>query len=237
MRHDLSAAVSKHRLCLVVSLLFGAAFLVVMGPAFAVASNQQPAAVVVRVEEDWQLIASTPEPLVASPQVSSQMATDPNAAQFCNLHLNARDIPTYGAGGLQLQSWEGTNTLGSANSNSTAVMNTTNETITWTQYLRVDNSSNKVFFGISAASSATWGDFSGVEIAVPGASSTLANYSVNYSVQNSGVTFGANRVTYLGIQQVRTYYSDGTVSTDSTPRIIYPAPSSGSAASSSGVGP
>src|SRR5262249_5402563 len=92
----------------------------------------------------------------------------------------------------------------------------------WTQYLKQSNGQLK--FGVSAASSQTWGDFSGLEITYPNGQTNLNNYDVNYSVQNSGVTFGANRVTVFKLTAVRVYYSDGTVQTDSTERIVYAAP-------------
>ena len=45
------------------------------------------------------------------------------------------------------------------------VMETPNEVVTWTQYLT--GSGEKMQFGISAASSQTWGDFSGQSVVVP----------------------------------------------------------------------
>jgi hypothetical protein len=167
------------------------------------------------------LIVGEPNTHTASPQISSQMAQSPDAALFCNVHLNARDIPRYGEGGLQLQVWRGADNVGNKTSESLAVMETPNEVVTWTQYLTV--AGEKMQFGISAASSQTWGDFSGQSVLVPTDTFSLDNYSVDYSVQNSGVTFGANRVSYLAIVAVRIYYSDGSVQTDSTERIVYPA--------------
>jgi hypothetical protein len=191
---------------------------VVMGAAFAAGGRDRS---VVRVEEDWMFILGEPNSRIASPQISSQMAQSADAALFCNVHLNARDIPRYGEGGLQLQVWRGGDNVGNKTSDSLAVLDTPNEVVTWTQFLSTNG--EKMQFGVSAASSQTWGDFSGQSVVVPTDSLSLDNYSVDYSVQNSGVTFGANRVSYLAITEVRIYYSDGTMVTDSTERIVYPS--------------
>ncbi len=173
---------------------------------------------VVRVEEDWSLLVNQPDSSKASPQVSTQMARSTYTSRFCNLHINSCDIPSFRLGGVQLQSWQGS-TNQAALSIQSAVMNSANELVTWTQYLR--NDSGPLMFGISVASSTTWGDFSGQEIAVSGHSTYLGDYSSDYSVNNSGVTYGANRVTSMVLTAVRIYYSDGSVQTDSTPRVIY----------------
>jgi hypothetical protein len=173
---------------------------------------------VVRVEEDWSLLVSSPEAGRSSPQVSTQMARAPYASRFCNFHLNSCDVPTFRQGGLQLQVWQGAVNQ-AASSNGSSVMNTANELVSWTQYLRVDGNSLK--FGISAASSTTWGDFSGQEILVSSHSTNLAEYSSDYSVNNSGVTYGANRVTSMVLTCVRTCYSNGSMQSDSTPKVIY----------------
>jgi hypothetical protein len=178
-------------------------------------------AYVARVEEDWVLVLTEPNAAVASPQVSTQMARSPWAARFVNFHLNNGDVPDYTQGGLQLQVWHGTVHEGVANSDTRAIMQTSGETVSWTQYL--SRETGRMVFGISKASSETWGDFSGLSVAVSG-SLLLDNYSADYSQQNSGVTFGANRVASLTIVQTRIYYSDGTVQTDSTQRPVF-APS------------
>src|SRR5205823_11444659 len=119
---------------------------VLMGAAFAAAGWRDRS--VVRVEEDWQLILGEPNSRIASPQISSQMAQSPDAALFCNVHLNARDIPRYGEGGMQLQVWRNADNVANKTSESLAVMETPNEVVTWTQYLT--GSGEKMQFGISA---------------------------------------------------------------------------------------
>src|SRR5438552_356913 len=105
---------------------------------------------VVRVEEDWELIVAEPAQDRAAPQVSTQMSRSNTASRFCNFHLNSFDIPNYKQGGLQLQVWRGQDYLGYTNSVSSDVLNTSNERLSWTQYLNRDGGS--LSFGISAAS-------------------------------------------------------------------------------------
>jgi hypothetical protein len=183
---------------------------------------------VVRVEEDWTLVVNQTNDLVASPQVSTQMARWPGAQRFFNFHLNSVDLPAFALGGLQLQVWRGTDNLAVYTHSNASIMATPDELVTWTQYLRKDGST--LYFGISGASSQTWGDFSGIEVASTGNSSNLDDYDPSYSLQNSGVTFGANRVASFKLVAVRLYYSNGTVTTDSTERVVYAAPQQDGAA-------
>lgn len=177
---------------------------------------------VVRVEEDWRLVVNEVNSDTASPQVSTQMARAPYAARFCNFHLNSRDVPSFQEGGLQLQVWLGNDNLAAVNSASTSVMSTSNEEITWTQYLRRIN--GRIRFGIAAAASTTWGDFSGAEAIIPSGSTSLDDYDPDYSARNSGITYGANRVTVLELLRVRVYYSNGGQTEDLTRRQVYPEP-------------
>jgi hypothetical protein len=214
-------------------LLSGAALAVaalLAGPAtWTTTVGQTPpptGATLIRVEEDWSLTVNQPNADVASPQVSTQMARAPWAYRFCNFHLNSVDVPSFVVGGLQVQAWKDTTNLAVFTNPNSAIMATDNETVTWTQYLRV--SDGQVYFGIGTvqqgvpgASSQTWGDFSGMEINVPGSHTDLSYYDPSYSQQNSGVTFGANRVSSMVLVQVRYYYDDGSFQTDSTPRLVY----------------
>jgi hypothetical protein len=194
------------------------------GPATA----QTPAsgATIVRVEEDWSLSVNQPDGGLAAPQVSTQMARNLWTSRFCNFHLNSTDLPAFAIGGLQLQSWNGNQNLNVLTGTNGSIMSTPNELVTWTQYLRVAN--GNLYFGIGTlqpgvpgSSSTTWGDFSGMEIQVPGAWTDLSNYDRSYSENNSGITFGANRVDSFTQVAVRYYYSDGTVVTDSNSHVVY----------------
>jgi hypothetical protein len=186
---------------------------------------------VYRVEEDWLLTVNQVNSTLASPQVSTQMAKSTTTSRFFNFHLNSIDYPSFQLGGLQLQAWQGSTNTNVYTSPLTGTMSTDQETVQWTQYLR--NDSGSVKFGIgtiqqggaAGAVSTTWGDFSGIEVDAGGGSTILDNYDPQYSVSNSGVTYGANRVDTLTLMAVRRYLITGTVLTDSTPRVVYTASS------------
>jgi len=181
---------------------------------------------VVKVEEHWTLLINDPDPDISSPQISTQMARSPWAPRFCNFHLNSCDVPSFAQGGLQLQVWRDSTNLAVVTSSNRATMTTSNELVEWTQYLKLTGAS--LTFGISSASSQTWGDFSGVQVQIPGGSLLLDEYSADYSQQNSGVTFGANRVSSLVLVWSKVTYADGSYTLDSTPRVVFSAPLIGS---------
>jgi hypothetical protein len=175
---------------------------------------------VVRVEEDWELIVKNPDWNVAAPQVATQMKRWEGSSRFFNLHLNAVDLPKLALGGMQLQAWQGTNNLASTTSANNDIMNTPNEVVSWTQYLW-KKPDGKLYFGVSTASSETWGDFSGQEVQMPTGNTNLDEYSPSYSASYSGITFGANRVASFKLLRVRVLLSDGAVVTDNTTRAVY----------------
>jgi hypothetical protein len=194
-----------------------------------------PGGLVARVEEDWSVSVNQPDATLAAPQFSTQMARSPWASRFCNLHLNSVDFPSFNLGGVQTQSWHGSTNLAVVTSPDANIMSTPYELVTWTQYLRVDTASNQLMFGVGTlqpntpgSSSTTWGDFSGMEVAVSGGSKLLDAYDPNYSVQNSGITFGSTRVDSMVLVAVRYYDAAGNLlSTDSTPRVVFSGDSGG----------
>lgn len=196
-------------------------------PLPAQAPNGPPSGLtLVRVEEDWSLSVNQPDASVAAPQVATQMARSTTTHHFAQLLLNFTSLPSFAAGGLQLQSWRDTQNLAVTTSSNNAVMSQANELVTWTQYLRVNN--GQLYFGVGTlqsgvpgASSHTWGNFSGLEVQVPGTPADLSYYDRSYSQNKSGVTFGANRVDSFTLVKVRYYYSDLSVVTDSNAYVVY----------------
>ena len=183
---------------------------------------------VVAVQEDWSLRINDPGPNTGSPQVSTQMAASANAPLFFLLHLNSTQVGTSRAGGLELEAWRNTTFLAASPNPNQTTLSTPNELVTWTQVL--SRGTTKLTFSVAAASSSTWGDFSYGWASVSATSLTttdltLDNYTPDYSVRNSGITYGANRVDSLTLVRVRKYYLDGSVTTDSTPRVVYTQPS------------
>lgn len=179
-----------------------------------------PAPQVVRVEEDWVLVLNQPNDSAISPQFHTAMSPAGNFNNFfAQVVWNYREIPDFRAGGLQLQLWNGQEVV-QYKSDREDPLSTAAETIRWTQVL--ETSDGVLTFRISDGQSVTWGDFGdGLHLASAGGPVDLNGYSPEFSVQNSCITYGANRVNVLAIGQVRYYGSSGLIYIDETPRIVY----------------
>jgi hypothetical protein len=188
--------------------------------ARAVTFDEGDGPYVVRIEEDWELTVSTPHYNLSCPQVSTQMAPDPQGNEFYQFHTNFQDVPKFVQGGLQLQAWNGNRLVQVNTSSNTSTMGSDNELVTWTQYLQRSTAPAGLTFGISGAASETWGDFSGASFVVQETDALLDNYRAAYSAQNSGITYGPNLVSSCVLVESRKYYSNGSIETDSTPRTI-----------------
>ena len=69
---------------------------------------------VTRVEEDWELVIGTPSTNSDAPQVTCLISPLPNADSYhATFVVNNHDMPTFVAGGLQLQVWNGKTLLAS----------------------------------------------------------------------------------------------------------------------------
>jgi hypothetical protein len=175
-----------------------------------------------RVEEDWQVVLGTPDTTLTCPQFSTTMSpTGVNTDPFLRFKLNFRDQPSFQAGGLSAQIWQGTNFVSNSDQG-TAQCNTPNETITWTQRMNV--SGGNVNFKVLSGNSTTWGQFgvNATDLAVSTSSSLadLSGYQLTYSVAQSGVGFGPNLVTSMTLLQVRYYQGSTLLSTDTTARQV-----------------
>jgi hypothetical protein len=179
-----------------------------------------------RVEEDWQLVIATPSTNNTCPQVLTWMSptgvkTDPGLV----FKLNYRDQPSYQDGGLSAQIWQGSQFVSNSDQGS-AQLNTSNETITWTQ--RMSLSGGSLSFKVLSGNSTTWGQFGAndTDLAVSTSSSLsdLSGYSAAKSVGEAGATYGADKVTSMTLVQVRYYQGSTLLSTDTTARQVNVAP-------------
>lgn len=193
--------------------------------AIVLLANANPgrATDILRVEEDWELVLGTPDPATVSPQVTCTIAPAGDLDSFYAVFdLNLRNFPSYEAGGVQLQLWNGDSSVEAVREKTGLTLRTDGETITWTQRVTVNDGALQ--FAVVNGDSTTWDQF-GTSIAITVATDleNLNSFSPELSVQNSGVGFGANRVTSLTLVRMRAYSVDQTYE-DSTPRIVYPKP-------------
>jgi hypothetical protein len=174
-----------------------------------------------RIEEDWQLIVATPDSKANGPQVTTSMSPtqDLISSAFVAFDLNYREYPSYTVGGMQVQVWSNKHLLTSS-SQGTAQFNTTNETITWTQFLSI--SGNTMTYGINNGLSTTFGKFGQgnglLNVTFPTTLTSLSGYSPTVSVAHSGATWESNHVSTLAILQVRYYANNQLILTDTTRR-------------------
>jgi hypothetical protein len=177
---------------------------------------------IVRVEEEWELVVTTPDIGSNAPQVTCAMTP---YARLDWLHMtfeiNHRSDLDYVAGGLNVLVWQGERHLATKSSPDTRALATTGETIRWTQAMEVRD--GQITFEVIRGDSTTWGSFgdSGclkASVAVP--LSDLSGYNPDVSVRHSGVTFASSCVNKLTLKSVRYYRADGTVQVDATPRVV-----------------
>ncbi len=178
---------------------------------------------VTRVEEDWELVIGVPSPNSDAPQATCLISPVENAdSVYATFTVNHHDVPSFVAGGLQLQVWNGKNLLTSKRFAEQAVLVTPGETIRWTQAVSLVD--DKLVFETIHGSSTTWGNFGGgdsLKVAVPTQLQNLNHYDPRVSVAESSVSYAANRVQSLVLKRVRTYGASGLIAEDNTPRVVH----------------
>ena len=177
---------------------------------------------VVRVEEDWELVLGEPDPVIVGPQVTTTMSPTGNLdGVYFTFEINHRSLPWWTPGGLTIHQWSGEARVQSFDRSNRSVMQTSGETVSWTQILSVDGTN--LTFQVKNGSSTTWGPFgySNMFKLRTAFSGDLSGYSPDLSVAQSGAAFAGNRVQLLRIKEVRLTLSSGQTLTDSTPRIAH----------------
>jgi hypothetical protein len=198
--------------------------LAVVSLASILSADVSRAGDVVRVEEDWTLVVGQPDGNLNAPQVTTGMSPlSEFDSAYVVFNVNHRSQPKYVPGGLQLQLWTSDVPLLSDDDPHNEVMNTTGETVTWTQQMTLQNGVLTVAVN---GNSQTWGAFGGggaLQASVSASFANLNGYRPSTSIANSGVSFAPNRVQSLTLTAVRYYTSDGQVIVDNQPRVAFPA--------------
>ena len=178
---------------------------------------------VVRIEEDWELVIGTPSANSDAPQVTSAISPLGNVESLhATFVVNNHDVPTFTAGGLQLQVWDGKTSVVSRRFPNQAVLTAPGETIRWTQAMELKDGG--LTFEVVGGTSTTWGAFGGegtLKTSVPTNIENLNGYSPDVSVESSGVTYAANRVQSLVLKKVRKVLSTGETVEDVQPRVVH----------------
>jgi len=167
---------------------------------------------VIKVEEDWEMVVTDPDPTTNAPQVTC--VTSPVGhvnGLYVAFDLNHHSLTDYYSGGLQLQLWNNDVPVANDYPSMYQMLSNDNETVTWTQRMKVNEGLLK--FEVVNGVSASWGAFGGSNLLVfvPSSMSDLNQYNPDVSVANSGVGFAGNRVESLTLKRVRLYKRNGQV--------------------------
>ncbi len=177
----------------------------------------------VRVEEDWEVVLNEPESNLDAPQLHTVISpwTDMDH-YYGQVTWNYREIPDFVSGGMQISAWRGDEILAKRVAREDP-LSTAAETLSWTQSMRCTIQGSLVF-QIKDGVSATWGQFGGTELTLMGTVGlyNLSGYSTDFSVANSWVSFGSNRVDLVRIKEVRRYDANNNlISRDTSPRVVF----------------
>jgi len=177
----------------------------------------------VRVEEDWELVVLDADVASNGPQVTCVISPSGGVdSYYVSLEINFRSLPSYTAGGLQYQMWNGEEHLLTKSFPESRVMSTPGETVRWTQSMSLTG--GKVTYEVVAGTSTTWGQFGGqgyLRATVETGLLDLSAYSPAASVAHSGIGFASNRVQKLELTRVRYVLANGIVVEDNTPRAVF----------------
>jgi hypothetical protein len=177
---------------------------------------------VIRIEEDWSLEIGQPDPNSVGPQVLATMSPNANLlGTYFTVEINHRSAPTWSPGGISIHRWTGETRNASFDRADRTIMQTSSETVTWTQSLH--QFSGRLYFTVYDGTSSTWGPFGYsnlLRLDTSWGSNNINGYTPSVSVANSGAAYAGNRIKMLKIKQIRMTLSDGTVLTDNTERIV-----------------
>lgn len=164
---------------------------------------------VVRVEEDWELVVTQPDSQLNAPQVVIVLKPlGANSDLAFEVDFNHASVPTYQAGGYQLRAVKGNDCLSHRRFLSDQRITATSDVIRWTQV--VERQSPNLTFAVVQGTSNSWGSFGAPNegVTIPSAAPNL-NYSPQDSLNNTGVTYAANRVGRLTLVRVRLIDAQG----------------------------
>jgi len=182
---------------------------------------------IVKIEEDWLLDIAEPDPNADCPQVVAVFGpSEPNTGTHANFELNHGTQPDFAEGGMQLQAWYGEYLIGYHSQFAPAEFNQAIERVTFTTQMRVRD--NMLKLAILNGHSLTWGDFGGssnLRIDMGTWRDNLNDWNAQHSIDNSRVSYGANRVNKFVRTEIRYYTRDDSgyhlVYTDETDTYIH----------------
>jgi hypothetical protein len=173
---------------------------------------------VVQIEEHWELRISHPEEDRSAPQTTMVMSPIPHLAWIHFLFtLNHVTDPSFEAGGLQVQLWDGDTVIQENVSTEIGALSHDDEVIRWTQRLTLAD--DTLTFAIVDGESETWGDFGGSDLTIstPTSLDRLNWYLPSISLTESQVSYAENRVASLVLTKLVWVKDDGHIYEQNAP--------------------
>jgi hypothetical protein len=167
---------------------------------------------ILQVEEDWELVVLTPDPLQDSPQISTWMSPTGNmGSEHFGLDLNHTLRNSEIGGGFQTKALNGESLIESKTHDDSTNLHHEGEVIRWTQVMSTHGGS--LYFSIKNGTSQSWGAFGGsnTTVSIPSGLTNLNQYSHLSSLSWSGVGYASNRVGHLKLLRVRKVDSNGQI--------------------------
>ncbi len=163
------------------------------------------------VEEHWELCVGQPTPERSSPQASMVMSPSPELdGLFFLFTLNHLSTPNFVPGGMQVQMWNGDESIQTQNGPKSGTLYQDDELVTWAQRLEV--SEGFVTFQILNGLSSTWGEFGGqgyLKLSNQTSLGDLNGYRPAISLGESEVGYAGNRVVALALKKLVWKTDDG----------------------------
>jgi len=177
---------------------------------------------IVRIEEDWVALIRSPDSGNTAPQIVNVISPGGDSSALTGIiELNHSSQPVFQAGGYQIQAWNGETLQASVRSSEYRSLHQAMDRLEYTVVM--EKTDDGLAFGISNGKSKSWGRFAHHTelLEVPVRNVDLAEYRPEDSVVNTNVNVGAHRVEVLYQKAVRRRFSDGSIETDDTMRVIH----------------
>ena len=179
---------------------------------------------VVQIEEQWELSIGVPDAGRSAPQATMVMSPTGNLDSTHFLFtLNCRNFPSYQQGGVQVQRWQGGDSVANSGAGSIAEpLNQSEDTVTWTQ--RVTLHDGNLTFEVVDGSCNSWGHFGddgSLKLTSETALNSLNAYKPAISLTESQIGYADNRVKSLTLKKLVWLTDDGQTHQLSAPIDIH----------------
>ncbi len=184
-------------------------------------SAQAQSLKLVAIEEDWIALVRNADAGRVSPQIVNVIApSNTISSAYGIVELNHSTEPLFAEGGLQLQVRQGDLLVGQTTAGTGSKLSFNLDRVEYTVAVRVASSGTTL--EVSNIRSKSWRSLrqKTYKTTLGDKNVSLSDYTPDFSVANSGVNVGSQRVAKMAITSVRYIYSDGSIRTDSTERVV-----------------